>query len=134
MNTDLVSVFAVMALGWLAFRLYHDWCFLTRRRVSALATVVKHDVISGEGGETPLLVVRFETDDGQTVDVRDSLGRWSRQLDVGSLIGVEYPAGYPKMARLLQSRPVAMDYVVCLVILAIWVAFMIDPKWMERFR
>ena len=134
MNTGFVTVFAVMALGWLVFRLFHDWFFLTRPRIRTLGTVVKHDVISGEGGETPMLVVHFEADDGRTVEVRDSLGRWSRQLDVGSLIGVEYPSGYPKMARLLQSRPVAIDYVVCLVVLAMCAAFMIDPNWMELYR
>jgi hypothetical protein len=130
MNAGFASVLGMMALGWLAVRLYLDWFFLTRPRQQALGTVVRHDLISSdEGGQTPVLVVRFETDDGQIADVRDSLGRWSHQLDVGSIIGVEYPDGHPKKARLLQSRRVVTDYVVCIAVLVVCVTYMINPKW-----
>jgi hypothetical protein len=130
MNAGFASLLVGLVLCWLAVRLYYDWLFLTRPRISALGTVVDHRAISGEGGQTPLLIIRFEADDGQTVDVRASLGPWSHQIDVGSTIGVEYPAGYPKKARILGSRSSLLDYGVFLVVLAILVTFMINPKWM----
>jgi hypothetical protein len=131
MSAGWASIFIMVASCWLVGRLYLDWFFLTRPRKHALGTVAKHDRISGEGGDTPLLVIRFETDDSRVVDVRGSLGRWSHQFDVGSIIGVEYPVGHPNKARLLQSRPVAIDYVVCLVILTIGIASLINPRWMD---
>ena len=76
------------------------------------------------------MIIRFEADNGQTVDVRAYLGPLSHQLEVGSAIGVEYPAGYPKRARPLGSRSLLLDYGVCFVILAILIGFMINPKWM----
>jgi hypothetical protein len=128
-NPGFASVLAGLTLCWLAVRLYHDGLFLMRPRMRALGTVVDHRLISGEGGQTPLLMVRFETDDGQTVDVRVSLGPWSHQIDVGSTIGVEYPAGYPKKARVLGSGSSLLDYGVCFVVLAILAAFALNPKW-----
>jgi hypothetical protein len=94
----------------------------------ALGTVVNHRLVSGEAGQTSLLIVRFEINDGQTVDVRLSLGPWSHQIDVGSTIGVEYPAGYPKKARALGSGSSLLDYGVCFVVLVILAAFIVNPK------
>ena|SRR5450432_132519 len=133
MNAGFASLLVGLALCWLAVRLYYDWLFLTRPRVSTLGTVVDHRSISGEGGSEPFLLIRFEADEGLTVDVSVSLGPWSHQIDVGSVIGVEYPAGYPKKARILGSRASFLnylDYGVCFVVLALLVAFIINPKWM----
>jgi hypothetical protein len=130
MNAGFASLLVGLVLCWLAVRLYYDWLFLTQPRVSALGTVVDHRSISGEGGSTPLLIIRFEADDGQTVDVSASLGPWSHQIDVGSTIGVEYPAGYPKKARMLGSRASFLELGVGFVVLAILIAFIINPKWM----
>jgi hypothetical protein len=134
MRTDFAVGLVVVALICIAIRLSRDWSFLTRARMRALATVVDHDSVVDDGVRTPLLVLRFETNDGQPVYVRDSLGPPSHEIGVGSLVGVEYPAGHPNQARLLQSRPVVLDYVVCLAVLAIGVASLISPKWMELFR
>jgi hypothetical protein len=131
MRADFAIGMVVVALIVLANRLSRDWFFLTRPRMRALATVVDHDSIVDDGVRTPLLVLRFETDDGQSVYVRDSLGPPSHEIGVGSLVGVEYPVGYPKQARLLQSRPVALDHVVSIVVLAIGIAFIVNPKWMD---
>ena len=131
MRADFAVGMVVVALIFLANRLSRDWLFLTRPRTRALATVVDHDSIVDDGVRTPLLVLRFETDDGQPVYVRDSLGPPSDEIGVGSLVGVEYPVGYPNKARLLQSRPAVLDYVVCLAVVAIGVAFIINPKWMD---
>jgi hypothetical protein len=131
MNAGFASLLVGLVLCWLAVRLYYDWLFLTRPRVSTLGTVVRHRSISGEGGSAPFLLIRFEADGGQTVDVRVSLGPWSHQIDVGSTIGVEYPAGYPKKARILGSRASSLDYGVCFVVLVILIAFIINPAWMS---
>jgi hypothetical protein len=65
------------------------------------------------------------------VYVRDSLGPPSHEIGLGSLVGVEYPDGHPNKARLLQSRPVVLDHAVWIVVLAIGIAFIINPKWMD---
>jgi hypothetical protein len=131
MSAGVASVLIGLVLYWLAARVYFDWPFLTQPRVRVLGTVVGHPSISGEGGETPLLTIRFEADSGKTVDVRASLGPWSHQIDVGSTIAVEYPAGYPKKARMLGSRPAYLDYAVCFVVLAVLIAFIASPKWIS---
>ena len=131
MNPGFASVLIGLVLCWLAVRVYFDWLFLTRPRVGTLGKVVGHGSISGEGGQTPLLIIRFEADDGQTVDVSASLGPWSHQIGVGSTIGVEYPAGYPKKARMLGSRPAYLDYTVGFAALVVLVAFAVRPNWMN---
>jgi hypothetical protein len=134
MRGDFAVFLIVVALICLAIRLSRDWSFLTRPRMRALATVVDHDSVVNDGVRTPLLVLRFETDDGQPVYVRDSLGPPSHEIGVGSLVGVEYPAGYPSQAKLLQSRTSPLEYVVCLAGLAMGVASLINPKWIDLIR
>jgi hypothetical protein len=97
--------------------------------MSALGTVVGHRQTSGEGGQTTLLIIRFEADDGRTIDFTGSLGPWSYEIVEGTIVGVEYPAGFPQKARLLGSRPSFLDYGLCLVVLAVLIAFIVNPKW-----
>jgi hypothetical protein len=89
MNAILVGTGLVLC--WLAARLYYEWPFLRRPRLSAVGTVVDHRDISGEGGNSTLLIIRFEADDGQTVEITGSVGPWSHEIAKGSTIGVEYP-------------------------------------------
>jgi hypothetical protein len=103
--------------------------FLRRTRMSALGTVIGYRTIEGEGGNSTLLIIRFEADDGQTIEITGSMGPWSHQITQGSTIGVEYPAGFPKRARLLGSRSSVLDfsdYVLCFLALAMLVAFVIS--------
>lgn len=130
MSVADASLLIGLVLCWLTARVYYDWLFLRRPLVRTLGTVVGHRSIAGEGGQTPLLIVRFEADDGRTVDIDASLGPWSHEIVEGSIVGIEYPTGFPKKARMLGSRPFFLDYALCFVALAILIAFIVSPKWM----
>jgi len=116
-------------LFWLAARLYYEWPFWRRPLRSAVGTVVGYREISGEGGSSTLLIIRFEADDGQTIEINGSLGPWTHQIAKGSSVGVEYPAGFPKRARMLGSRSSRLDvsdYVLAFLALAMLVSFAIS--------
>lgn len=98
-DIDAVVLGIGLGLCWLAARLYYQWPFLRRPRLSAVGTVVGYRDISGEGGSSTLLIIRFEADDGQIIEIDGSLGPWSHEIAKGSTIGVEYPVGFPKRAR-----------------------------------
>ena len=97
-------VLGALFLCWLAARLFFEWPFWWRARLSAIGTVVGHREISGEGGNSTLLVISFEAEDGRTIEMTGSVGPWSHEIRTGSTIGVEYPVGLPKRARLMGSR------------------------------
>jgi hypothetical protein len=112
----------------LALHLYRDWPFLKRPRLSVLGTIAGHRQIGGEAGQVTLLVIRFESDDGQTVEVTEPYGPWAHELAVGSMIGIEYPAGFPQKARILGSYSPLQAYGT-FVAFAILVGYLVYSTW-----
>jgi hypothetical protein len=67
----LAAVFGLI-LYLLAVRIYNDWLFLRRSRLSAPGTVIGHRQINNDGGRLSLPIVRFDTDDGRTIEFTNS--------------------------------------------------------------
>jgi hypothetical protein len=128
MNTTVPSLVIVLVLGWLAVRLYNDWLFLRRPRRNALGTIIDYRRISDEGGQLSRPIIRFEADDGQTVEFTNAWGWRSRELAVGSLIAVEYPDGLPHKARIVGSYSPRLAYGLVVVVLALLVIFIRAAK------
>jgi hypothetical protein len=121
-----------LGIGLVSYRLalhfYRDWLFLKQPRLSALGAIVGHRQIGGEAGQVTLLVIRFESDDGQTVEFAEPYGPWAHELAVGSMIGIEYPAGFPQKARILGSYSPLQAYGMFLVF-AILVGYLAYLTW-----
>jgi hypothetical protein len=128
MNTTVPSLVIVLVLCWLAVRLYNDWLFLRRPRHNALGTIIDYRRISDEGGQLSRPVIRFETDDGQTVEFTNAWGWRSNELAVGSLLAVEYPDGLPHKARMVGSYSPLRAYGLSVVVLALLVACITAAK------
>ena len=128
MNTTVPSLVIVLVLGWLAVRLYNDWLFLRRPRRNALGTIIDYRRISDEGGQLSRPIIRFEADDGQTIEFTNAWGWRSRELAVGSLIAVEYPDGLPHKARIVGSYSPRLAYGLVVVVLALLVIFIRAAK------
>jgi hypothetical protein len=128
MNTTVPSLVIVLVLCWLAVRLYNDWLFLRRPRRNALGTIIDYRRISDEGGQLSRPIIRFEADDGQTIEFTNAWGWRSRELAVGSLIAVEYPDGLPHKARIVGSYSPRLAYGLVVVVLALLVIFIRAAK------
>ena len=128
MNTTVPSLVIVLVLCWLAVRLYNDWLFLRRSRRNALGTIIDYRRISDEGGQLSRPIIRFEADDGQTIEFTNAWGWRSRELAVGSLIAVEYPDGLPHKARIVGSYSPRLAYGLVVVVLALLVIFIRAAK------
>jgi hypothetical protein len=128
MNTTVPSLVIVLVLGWLAVRLYNDWLFLRRPRRNALGTIIDYRRISDEGGQLSRPIIRFEADDGQTIEFTNAWGWRSHELAVGSLIAVEYPDGLPHKARIVGSYSPRLAYGLVVVVLALLVIFIRAAK------
>jgi hypothetical protein len=128
MNTTVPSLVIVLVLGGLAFRLYSDWLFLRRPRRNALGSIIDYRRISDEGGQLSRPIIRFESDDGQTVEFTNAWGWRSHELAVGSLIAVEYPGGRPDKARIVGSYSPWRAYGLSVAVLALLIAFITVAK------
>jgi uncharacterized protein DUF3592 len=116
----------VLVLYWLVFRIYHDSLFLRRPRLNALGTVIGYRRIKQDGGQLSLPIIRFESDDSRTIEFTNSWGSFFHELDVGSVVAVEYPAGLPDKARIVGSYSPLLAYgliAVALAALAVFIAF-----------
>ena len=128
MNTTVPSLVIVLVLCGLAFPLYNDWLFLRRPRRNALGTIIDYRRISDEGGQLSRPIIRFEGDDGQTIEFTNAWGWRSHVLAVGSLIAVEYPGGLPHKARIVGSYSPLRAYGLSVVVLALLIAFITVAK------
>jgi hypothetical protein len=117
-----------LVLYWLAVRIYNDWLFLRWPRLNALGTIIGHRRISDDGGQLSLPIIRFESDDGRTVEFTNAWGWRSHELAVGSLIAVECPRGLPHKARILGSYSPFLAYGLFVAVLAALVVFIVAPK------
>jgi hypothetical protein len=126
MKAIVLSLVIGLVLYLLAVRIYNDWLFLRRPRLNALGTVIGHRQINGEGGQSFLLIIRFDSDDGQTIEFTNSWAQWLR-LPVGSVVAVEYPAGFPQKARILGSYSPLLAYGLAFVVLALLSVFAVTP-------
>ena len=116
----------VLVLYWLVFRLYQDLLFLRRPRLHALGTVIGYRRIKQEGGQLSLPIIRLESDDSRSVEFTNSWGSFFHELEVGSIVAVEYPAGLPHKARIVGSYSPLLAYgliAVALAALAVFIAF-----------
>jgi hypothetical protein len=116
----------VLVLYWLVFRIYQDSLFLRRPRLNALGTVIGYRRIKQEGGQLSLPIIRFESDDSRSIEFTNSWGSFFHELEVGSIVAVEYPAGLPDKARIVGSYSPLLAYgliAVVLVALAVFIAF-----------
>jgi hypothetical protein len=125
MNAVVPSLVIALVLYWLAVRIYNDWLFLRWPRLNALGTIIGHCRISDDGGQLSLPIIRFESDDGLTVEFTNAWGWRSHELAVGSLIAVEYPRGLPLKARILGSYSPFLAYGLFVAVLA---ALIVAPK------
>jgi hypothetical protein len=128
MNAVVPSLVIALVLSWLAVRLYNDWLFLRRPRLNALGTIIGHRRINGDGGQLSLPIIRFESDDGRTIEFTNAWGPWLHELPVGSLVAVEYPRGLPQKARIPESYSPLLAYGLFVVVLAVLIAFVVAPK------
>ena len=116
----------VLVLYWLISRIYQDSLFLRRPRVHAPGTVIGYRRIRQEGGQLSLPIIRFESDDSRSVEFTNSWGSFFHELEVGSIVAVEYPAGLPHKARIVGSYSPLLAYgliAVALAALAVFIAF-----------
>jgi hypothetical protein len=116
----------VLVLYWLVFRIYQDSLFLRRPRLNALGTVIGYRRIKQEGGQLSLPIIRFESDDSRSIEFTNSWGSFFHELEVGSIVAVEYPAGLPDKARIVGSYSPLLAYgliAVVLTALAVFIAF-----------
>jgi hypothetical protein len=116
----------VLVLYWLVFRIYQDSLFLRRPRLTALGTVIGYRRIKQDGGQLSLPIIRFESDDSRTIEFTNSWGSFFHELEAGSIVAVEYPAGLPDKARIVGSYSPLLAYglsAVALAILAVFIAF-----------
>jgi hypothetical protein len=124
MNAIFPSLVIALVSSWFAVRIYNDWLFLRRPRRHALGTIIGHRRINGEGGQLSLPIIRFESEDGRTIEFTNAWGSWWHELPVGSLVAVEYPLGLPHKARIPGSYSPLLAYglfvvvVVALIIVA----------------
>jgi hypothetical protein len=118
----------VLVLYWLVFRIYQDWLFLRRPRLNALGTVIDYRRIKDEGGQLSLPIVRFESDDSRSIEFTNSWGSFCHELDVGSIVAVEYPAGLPHKARIVGSYSPLLAYGLIAVVLAALSVFIAFPN------
>jgi hypothetical protein len=93
MRTILPSLVIALVLYRLAVRLYNDWLFLRRPRRNALGTIIGHRRITSEGAQLSRPIIRFESDDGRTIEFTNAWGSWWHELAEGSPVAVEYPPG-----------------------------------------
>jgi len=126
MKAIVLTLVLGLVLYLLAIRMYNDWLFLSRPRLNALGTVIGYRQTDGEGGQSFLLIIRFDSDDGRTIEFTNSWALWLR-LPVGSLVGVEYPVGFPQKARILGSYSPLLAYGLAFVILALLTVFAVTP-------
>ena len=73
-------------------------------------------------------IIRFESDDGRTIEFTNAWGWRSHELAVGSLIAVEYPRGLPHKARIVGSYSPLLAYGLSVVVLAMLVVFITAAK------
>ena len=111
----------------LAVRIHIDWLFLRRSRLKALGTVVGHRQIKNDAGLLSLPIIRFDTDDGRTVEFTNSWSPWRREPSVGSSVAVEYPVGFPQKARITGSYSPLLAYGLAVVVLAMLAVFVVTP-------
>jgi Protein of unknown function (DUF3592) len=128
MNAIVPSLVIGLVLYWLAVRICNDWLFLRRPRLNALGTVIGHRRINDEGGRLSLPIIRFESDDGQTIEFTNAWGSRSHERAVGSPVAVEYPLGLPQKARIPGSYSPLLAYGLFVVVLAALVVFIAAPK------
>jgi hypothetical protein len=128
MNIIVPSLVIALVLYWLAVRIYNDWLFLRRPRLNAPGTIIGHRRISDDGGQLSLPIIRFESDDGRTVEFTNAWGWRSHELAVASLIAVEYPRGLAHKARILGSYSPLLAYGLFVAVLAALVVFIVAPK------
>jgi hypothetical protein len=126
MKAIVLTLVIGLVLYLLAVRIYNDWLFLRRPRLTALGTVIGHRRISSEGGQSFFLIIRFDSDDGRTIEFTNSWAFWL-QLPVGSLVAVEYPAGFPQKARIPKSYSPLLTYGLAVVVLALLSVFAVTP-------
>jgi hypothetical protein len=126
MKTFFPWLIIVLVLYWLVFRIYQDSLFLRRPRLNALGTVIGYRRIKQDGGQLSLPIIRFESDDSRTIEFTNSWASFFHELDVGSVVAVEYPAGLPDKARIVGSYSPLLAYgliAVALAALAVFIAF-----------
>jgi hypothetical protein len=128
MNTIVPSLVIALVSYWLAVRLYNDWLFLRRPRLNALGTIIGHRRINGEGGQLSLPIIRFESDDGRTIEFTNAWGSWWHELPVGSLVAVEYPSGFPHKARIPESYSPLLAYGLFVVVFAVLIVFVVASR------
>jgi hypothetical protein len=128
MNVIVPSLVIALVLYWLAVRLYNDWLFLRRPPRNALGTIIGHRRIRDDGGHLSLPIIRFESDDGRTIEFTNAWGSWSHELAQGSPVAVEYPLGLPHKARIPGSYSPLLAYGLFAVVLAALVVFIVAPK------
>jgi hypothetical protein len=128
MKTVFPWLIIVLVLYWLVFRLYQDLLFLRRPRLHALGTVIGYRRIKQEGGQLSLPIIRFESDDNRTIEFTNSWGSFFHELEAGSIVAVEYPAGLPGKARIVGSYSPLLAYGLIAVVLAALAVFIAFPN------
>src|SRR5579862_8535281 len=116
-----------LVLYLLAVRIHNDWLFLSRSRLKRLGTVIGHRQIKNEAGLLSLPIIRFNADDGRTIEFTNSWGLRRDRPSVGSSVAVEYPVGFPQKARITGSYSPRLAYGLAVVVLAMLVVFAVAP-------
>ena len=127
MRVFFPSLIAVLVLYWLGFRIYQDWPFLRQPRRNTRGAVIGYRRIKQEGGVHSRPIVRFESDDGSSLEFTNAWGSFFHELPMGSIVAVEYPAGLPLRARIVGSYSPWLAYGMIAVILAILAVFIVSP-------
>jgi hypothetical protein len=126
MNAVIPSLIIALVLYCLAVRIYNDWLFLRRPGRNARGTIIGHRRLNDDGRQRSLAIIRFESDDGRTIEFTNSWGS-RHELAVGSMIDVEYPSGFPQKARIPGSYSPLLAYGLSAVVLAMLAAFIAAP-------
>jgi hypothetical protein len=116
MNAVVPSLIIGLVLYLVAVRIYNDWLFLRRPRQHARGTVIGQKLLNDDGRQISFAIVEFKNSWGS-----------QHQLAVGSMVDVEYPAGFPQKARIAGSYSPLLVYGLSAVVLAMLVAVIAAP-------
>jgi hypothetical protein len=103
-----------------------DWRMLSRGRRRARGTVFGHRRSIDEGSEVFAPMVRFQAEDGRQFETTDIVLNATPTPQVGTELGVVYPAGLPHKARVSRPCLRVFLYAVLTGLLALLIARLLD--------
>ncbi len=110
--------FALAAAALLVFT-RDDWLYVTRRRRRVSGVVTGYRSREEDGALSFAAILRFEDEQGRSVEVVDRLFRPSRMPPIGTQLLLEHPARLPDRARVRRPWQRVFVYAILAYMIAI---------------